>query len=66
MTVFNIYIYTYVENCYTLALVQKHTHTHAHIYIYVFVRGVMATVVTNGHSDQSSNPGQGCLHFTYG
>ena len=26
--------------------------------------GVMVINVGNGHGDQSSNPGQGCLHFT--
>ena len=27
-------------------------------------RGVMVIVVGNGHSDMSSNPGRGWLHFT--
>ena len=24
----------------------------------------MVTIVGNGHGDPSSNPGQGCLHYT--
>ena len=38
-----------------------------YIYIYKMFRGVsdvMLTVVGNGYSDPSSNPGQGCLYFT--
>ena len=26
--------------------------------------GVMFNAIGNGHSDPSSNPGAGCLHFT--
>ena len=35
--------------------------------IYLFNRGacgLMAIVVGNGHTNQCSKPGQGCLHFT--
>ena len=28
-------------------------------------RGVMVSVVGNGHDDASSNPGRDWLHFTY-
>ena len=34
------------------------------IYTYGGVRGVMVTVVRNGHGDASLNPRRGCLHFT--
>ena len=27
--------------------------------------GVMDTVIGNGNREKGSNPGQGCLHFTY-
>ena len=51
------YIYAFMCVC---------THTHTHIYIYMSgaICGVMLTNLGNGHSDQSSNPGQGCFHFT--
>ena len=26
--------------------------------------GIMVTIIENGPGDPSSNPGQGCLHFT--
>ena len=26
--------------------------------------GVMVIIIGNGYGDPSSNPGQGCLHFT--
>ena len=32
--------------------------------LYVATRGVMDIVVVNGQGDLSSNPCQGCLHFT--
>ena len=32
--------------------------TYIYIYIYIYVRGVMVTVVGNGHDNPSSNPGQ--------
>ena len=28
------------------------------------IHGTMVTVIRNRHRDQSSNPEQGCLHFT--
>ena len=34
-------------------------------YIHGGACGVMVTVVGNGHDNLNSNPGLGCLHFTY-
>ena len=36
------------------------------LYIYIFrsACGVIVIVIGNGHGDTSSNPRQGCLHFT--
>ena len=41
-----------------------------YVYIYIYIYklggacGVMVIVRGRGHGDPSSNPGQGCLHFT--
>ena len=34
-------------------------------YIWKGARGVMVTVVENGHGDTSSNLGRGCMNFPY-
>ena len=36
------------------------------IYVFKFggAHGVMVIVIGNGHGEPSSNPRQGCLHFT--
>ena len=39
-------------------------HIDTYTYIHGGVHGVMVTVVGNGHGEQSSSTGQGCLHFT--
>ena len=46
-------------------LVNKHTHTqYIYIYIYIYIGGtcsIMVTIIGNGHSELSTNPGQDCI-----
>ena len=34
--------------------------------VYICVGGAVVTIVENGHSDTSSNPGRDCLYFPLG
>ena len=39
-----------------------------YLYAYKYLHipcGVIAMIIGNGHCDPSSNPGCGCLHFTW-
>ena len=49
----------------TISKISAVTHTHTNIYIYHGgIHGVMVTIIGNGSSNPSSNPGLGSWNFT--
>ena len=54
--IFHTQIFAYIS-------LHVYTSTCVHIYMCMHIHDVMVTVIGNGHSDTSSNPGQVCLHF---
>ena len=51
---------------YTYAHTHTHTHTHTHIYMRERgARGLMVDILKDEHVNPSSQPGQGCLHFSH-
>ena len=55
------------ECAHTYICMHTHTHTYMHTYIHTYIYigrlRVNSTVVGNGHTELTSNPERGCLHF---